>query len=87
MEQVTTNTKTFFRTILYLLWGLILTWGVLYANNTIYQVLSAQPRNSYVNDILSDAVMLFVAFMPVVWAPRFFGYQLGSVAKHWKMLC
>ena len=47
------NTKTFFRTILYLLWGLILTWGVLYANNTIYQVLSAQPRNSYVNDILS----------------------------------
>ena len=80
------NTKTFFRTILYLLWGLILTWGVLYANNATYQVLSAQPRNSYVNDILSDAVILFVAFMPVFWAPRFFGYQLGSVATHWKML-
>ncbi len=72
--------------ILIIIWGLILTWGVVYANNTIYQALSAQPRNTYLNDICSDIVFLFVAFMPAVWLPKFFGYQPGSALKHWKLL-
>jgi membrane protease YdiL (CAAX protease family) len=71
---------------LIILWGLILTWGVVYANNIIYQTLSENPHNTYLNDILSDIVLLFVAFMPIVWLPRFFGYQIGSVVKHWKLL-
>jgi membrane protease YdiL (CAAX protease family) len=56
-----------------------------YANNTIYQVLSEQPHASPVNDLLSDAVFLFVAFMPAVLLPGFFGYRLGSMAQHWKL--
>jgi membrane protease YdiL (CAAX protease family) len=74
------------RTVLYILWGLAFVWGVVYANNTIYGVLSQKPLNTYINDIVSDAVFLFVGFMPVIWAPRFFGYQAGSITKHWKML-
>jgi membrane protease YdiL (CAAX protease family) len=73
-------------TILYILWGLLLTWGVVYANNTIYKALSGQPLNIYVNDILSDAVLLFLGFMPIFWAPKFFGYQFGTIAKHWKLM-
>jgi membrane protease YdiL (CAAX protease family) len=75
-----------FRTILYVLWGLVTVWGVIYANNTIYQVLSKQPRNIFANDILSDAVLLFMGFLPVIWSPRFFGFQLGNIKKYWKML-
>lgn len=30
--------------------------------------------------------MLFVALMPAIWAPQFFGYQIGSISKHRKML-
>jgi len=30
--------------------------------------------------------MLFVAFMPVIWAPKFFGYQFGAIGRHWKLL-
>jgi membrane protease YdiL (CAAX protease family) len=78
--------KPIFFTILYTLWGLALVWGAVYANNTIYRALSQQPRNIFVNDILSDAVLLFLGFMPVLWAPRFFGYQIGSIVKHWKLL-
>lgn len=73
-------------TSLYVLWGLALVWGAVYANNTIYRAFSQQPRNVFVNDILSDAVLLFLGFMPVLWAPRFFGYQTGSIVKHWKLL-
>jgi len=76
------NIKTLSRSALYLL------WGVVFANNTIYLVISRQMPHVHtsVNDIFSDMVMLFVAFMPVIWAPKFFGYQLGSISKHWKML-
>jgi membrane protease YdiL (CAAX protease family) len=74
------------RTILYVLWGLVAVWGVIYANNTIYQVISKQPRNIFANDILSDAVLLFMGFLPVIWSPRFFGFQLGNIKKYWKML-
>jgi membrane protease YdiL (CAAX protease family) len=73
---------------LYCLWGVILVWGVIFANNTVYEALSRHnpDMNKYVNDIFSDAVLLFVAFMPVIWAPKFFGYQPGAISKHWKML-
>ncbi len=82
------STKAFFRSALYILWGVILVWGVAFAQNTIYPVISTQFRHvhSYINDIFSDVVYLFVAFLPIIWAPRFFGYQLGSISKHWKML-
>ncbi len=71
------RTKRFFFTISYILWGLALVWGAVYANYTIYQAISKQPHNIFVNDILSDAVLLFLGFMPILWAPRFFGYQVG----------
>ncbi len=76
------------RTVLYVLWGLILAWGVVYANNTIYLAISKQAlsMHSVLNDIVSDAALLFAAFIPILWAPRFFGYQIGNMAKHWKML-
>ncbi len=68
------------------MWGLVLVWGSIYFNNSLYQALSQKPLNTYVNDILSDLVILFLGFMPVLWAPRFFGYRMGSIAKHWKLL-
>ncbi len=80
------KTKTLTLTILYILWGLILAWGSVYFNNTFYQAVSQTPHNIYVNDILSDLVFLFLGFMPVFWAPRFFGYQIGAMAKYWKSL-
>jgi membrane protease YdiL (CAAX protease family) len=80
------KTKPLLYTILLTLWGLVLVLGVVFANNTIYQSLSGQPLNTYVNDLVSDGVLLFVALMPVFWLPRFFGYQLGSTLKHWKIL-
>jgi membrane protease YdiL (CAAX protease family) len=82
------NTKTLPRSALYILWGVILVWGVVYANNLIYPVISTKffHVHPYINDIFSDAVLLFVAFMPVIWAPKFFGYQLGTISNHWKML-
>lgn len=80
--------NTLSRSALYVSWGLILVWGVVYANNMIYQAVSGQLLNmpSAVNDIFSDGVLLFAAFIPVIWAPRFFGYQMGCINKHWKML-
>ena len=82
------NTKTFTQPLFYVLWGVILVWGVVFANNLLYPVISRQFHNAhvYVNDILSDAVYLFAAFLPALWAPRFFGYSLGSIPRHWKML-
>jgi membrane protease YdiL (CAAX protease family) len=82
------NTKTFFSSAAYILWGVILVWGVAFANNTIYPVISTQfPHvHSHINDIFSDVVYLFVAFMPVLWVPKFFGYQFGTISKHWKLL-
>lgn len=82
------KTITLLRSTLYILWGVVLVWGVAFANNTIYPVISAQfPHvHSNINDIFSDVVYLFVAFMPVIWASKFFGYQFGSISKHWKML-
>lgn len=82
------NAKAFFRSMLYILWGVILVWGVVFANNAIYPVISTRFPTvpSFANDIFSDAVLLFVAFMPVFWAPEFFGYHPGSISKHWKML-
>lgn len=70
------------------MWGVVLVWGVVFANNIIYEAISRQNPHvhTYINDIFSDAVLLFVAFMPVVWAPKFFGYQLGTISKHWKIL-
>jgi membrane protease YdiL (CAAX protease family) len=78
--------KTLFITIVYILWGLVLVWGSVYFNNAVYQTLSQKPHNTYINDILSDIVFLFLGFMPVLWAPRFFGYQIGSITKYWKLL-
>ena len=72
-------------TLFYILWGLILVWGVVYVNNILYQVLSEQPHSSPINDLLSDAVILFVAFIPAAMLPGFFGYQPGSMAKYWKL--
>lgn len=73
---------------MYILWGAVLVWGVVFANHTIYSALLTQLLhiNTYVNDILSDAFLLFIAFIPIVWAPQFFGYQLGSIPRQWKML-
>jgi membrane protease YdiL (CAAX protease family) len=82
------NTKILLRSALYILWGVILVWGIVFANNIIYEVISTNNSDvhTYINDIFSDAVLLFVAFMPVVWARKFFGYQIGTISKHWKML-
>ncbi|HUF00390.1 MAG TPA: CPBP family intramembrane glutamic endopeptidase [Anaerolineales bacterium] len=82
------NTKKLILSTSYILWGVILVWGVVFADNTIYPVISTRYPHvpSFVNDTLSKAVMLFVAFMPVFWAPKFFGYQIGSINKHWKLL-
>lgn len=82
------NTKKFLCSALYIIWGVVLVWGVVYANNLVYPVISTKYFNvhPYINDIFSDVVLLFVAFMPIIWAPKFFGYQLGSISKHWKML-
>lgn len=82
------NPKTFFRSALYILWGVVLVWGVVLTDNMIYPVVTTKYMYvpSFVNDIFSDMVMLFVAFMPVIWAPKFFGYQPGTISKNWKML-
>src|ERR1044071_3958051 len=82
------NSKALFRPALYILWGVVLVWGVVFVNNIHYAALLTQLsyNNSYINDMLSDAALLFVAFMPILWTPRFFGYQPGTVSKHWKML-
>jgi len=80
------KTKTVFFTLLIILWGLLLVWGSVYFNNVFYQAVSQKPHNTYINDILSDLVLLFLGFMPVFWAPRFFGYQVGDIPKHWKLL-
>jgi membrane protease YdiL (CAAX protease family) len=57
-------------------------------NNILYAALLTRLpyNNSYINDALSDAVLLFAAFMPILWAPRFFGYQAGVLSKHCKVL-
>jgi len=80
------KTKTVFFTSLYTLWGLLLVWGSVYFNNVFFQAVSKTPHNIYINDILSDLVLLFLGFLPVFWAPRFFGYQFGDILKHWKLL-
>lgn len=80
------KTKKILFTCLYILWGLVLVWGSIYINNSFYLAISQKPHNIYLNDILSDLVLLFLGFVPVLWAPRFFGYQMGSIGKHWKML-
>ena len=82
------NMKALIHSVLYTLWGVILVWGVVFANNVIWSFISTEmsPVNTYMNDILSDGVYLFVAFMPVCWAHRFFGYQPGTISKHWKLL-
>jgi membrane protease YdiL (CAAX protease family) len=87
-QRATLSTTAIVRSASYVLWGVVLVWGVVFANNVVSQTLSAQHATShpYLNDLASDAVILFVAFMPVVWAPRFFGYRLGVIAKHWRML-
>ena len=80
--------KALLRSLLYILWGVVLVWGVVLANNMVYAVISRQNPHIhiYLNDIFSDIVLLFVAFMPILWAPRFFGYQFGTISRHWKML-
>ncbi len=80
------KTKRILFTVLYILWGLVLVWGSVYFNNSFYANVSRQPHNTYINDILSDLVFLFLGIMPVLWAPRFFGYQAGTISRHWKML-
>lgn len=82
------NARAFSHSTLYILWGEVLVWGVVFANNRIYPVITTRFPDvpTFVSDIFSDAVLLFAAFIPVFWAPRFFGYQLGSIARHWKML-
>ena len=82
------NTKALTQPLFYVLSGVVLVWVVVFANSLIYPILSSQFHNvhTYINDIFSDAVYIFVAFMPVIWAPKFFGYQLGSITRHWKML-
>ena len=82
------STDSFFRSAGYVIWGAVLAWGVVLANNIIYPVILGQHPDiqPYMNDILSDGVLLFAAFMPVVWAPKFFGYQKGRIFQNWKML-
>jgi membrane protease YdiL (CAAX protease family) len=80
------KTKTIPITALQVFWGLAFVWGVIYVNNLFFQVVSNRPFSIYVYDILSDLVFLLVGFLPVIWAPHFFGYQIGSIQKHGKML-
>ena len=82
------SNSSLYRSAGYVIWGAVLAWGVVFANNLMYPVLLAQHPDipMYGNDILSDGVLLFIACMPVVWAPQFFGYQMGQITRHWKML-
>ena len=82
------NTKALSNSILYVLCGAGLAWGVVYVNNALQLVILKQLPHSptYLNDIFSDAVLLLVGFLPAIWAPKFFGYQFGSIAKHRQML-
>ena len=60
----------------------------MYVGDIVYEVVSRQHPHvpSFVNDIFSDVVVSFIAFMPILWAPKFFGYQYGTISKHWQML-
>ncbi len=77
-----------FCTALYIIWGLILVWGVVYANNALYPAILKQfpTVHSFLNDIYSDLVFLFTAFIPAILMPGFFGYRFGVISKHWKIL-
>jgi hypothetical protein len=68
------NTKIFLRSTLNTLWGVTLIWGAVFANNILYDAISRQNPHVHtcINDLFSDAVLLLVAFMPVLWAPKFF---------------
>jgi hypothetical protein len=80
--------RTLPQTALYILWGLMLAWGVIYANNMVYPAILKQfpTVHSFLNDIYSDSVFLFAAFLPVILTPRFFGYQFAGMGRHWKIL-
>ena len=78
----------FLWSVFYILWACTLAIGVNYANNPVRFALAERFPNVhiFVYDIFSDAVWLFVALIIAAWNPRFFGYQLGEIFKHKKML-
>jgi membrane protease YdiL (CAAX protease family) len=82
------RTKTILLTILNFAWAILLALGVNFANPPVFSaLLERYPGvHNFVVDIFSDATWLFVAFIPAVCCPRFFGYQMGSIGQHRKML-
>jgi membrane protease YdiL (CAAX protease family) len=82
------NTKRIGLTLLVILWATILTLGVNYANPPVRDALAESFPGApiYIYDIFSDAVWLFVAVIVAAWSPRFFGYQVGDIGKHLKLL-
>lgn len=86
--STSTGTGALLRSAWYVLWGGVLVWGVIVGNNLVAAALAARYPDAgpYLDDIFSDAVILFVALMPALWAPRFFGYQVGRIAEHTRLL-
>jgi len=78
----------FLWSVFYIFWACLLSIGVNYANNPVRFALAERfpDVHIFVYDIFSDAVWLFVALIVAVWSPRFFGYQIGDIFKHKKML-
>jgi membrane protease YdiL (CAAX protease family) len=73
---------------LYVVGGVILAWTVLFFNNAVHLQLASQfpQMHPFVNDLLSDAVLLLIAWIPILAAPRFFGAQPGTISRHWKLI-
>jgi membrane protease YdiL (CAAX protease family) len=88
MIGVKMKKNKFLLSVFYILWACLLSLGVNYANNPVRFTLAERFPNVhiFVYDIFSDAVWLFVALMVAAWSPRFFGYQIGDIFKHKKML-
>lgn len=82
------NARTLSNSLLYIVLAAVFVWVVVYANNIVYLAISSHVPHIhiYLNDIFSDAVLLFVTLISAIWAPKFFGYQLGSIAKYWKLV-
>jgi membrane protease YdiL (CAAX protease family) len=75
-------------TICYIFWAVLLTFAVNFANAPIRDALVERfpDAHTFIYDIFSDAVWLFAALIAAVLIPRFFGYQIGEVFKHKKMI-
>jgi membrane protease YdiL (CAAX protease family) len=88
MREIDMKIKNAFLTTFYILWAVLLTFAVNFANTPVRTALadSFPAVHLYIYDIFSDAVWLSVALFVAVLMPRFFGYQIGDTFKHKKVL-